>query len=267
MTLAAEDLARTARRAPRLQIVARTGSTNTDLVAALTADASAWPHLSLWVTDEQVAGRGRLGRDWIAPAGAAIAASAVVDVSPLPPASRGWIPLLAGAAMARAVSAQLGAAHSVRVKWPNDVLVDGRKICGILAETVAGIDGVVVVGAGVNTTMDAATLPVATATSFAALGALCRVDELLDDYLRALDELCTALVGERGDAARAGVHGEIEALCATLGQSVRVLLPGDGELVGEAVRLGPTGELVVRSAIGETSVVAGDVVHVRPFGG
>lgn len=265
MPLADEDLPRAAARSPRLHAVPITGSTNADLVAALSADPAGWPHLSIIVTDDQRAGRGRLGRTWTAPAGAAIAVSAVVDAGALPPRSLGWIALLAGAAMARAISAQLGGEHSVRVKWPNDVLVDGRKICGILAEGVPGHERVVV-GAGVNTAMDAADLPVASATSFAVLGETAHVDRLLDDYLQALAGLHGALVAEAGDAALSGVHAEVEALCGTLGQSVRVRLPGDEELIGEAVRLGSDGELVVRTAAGETSVVAGDVVHVRPAG-
>ena len=114
----------------------------------------AWPHLSLLLTRDQRSGRGRLDRSWTAAAGTAVAVSVAVGVAEVPMASRGWIPLLAGAAMTRAVQAQLrGTEHTAGLKWPNDVLLDGGKVCGILAETVPADPDIVVVGAGVNTTM------------------------------------------------------------------------------------------------------------------
>ena len=256
--------------ATRVEVASRTGSTNADLVRAHALDPGAWPNLSVLVTDDQTDGRGRRGRAWEAPAGTALAISVVLDVSSLRPAERGWVPLLAGAALTRAVAAQLSAqvgdSHTVRMKWPNDVLVDGRKISGILAEVVPGAQDSIVVGAGVNTAMTAEQLPVPTATSLAVLGATVTpavLDTLLADYLAALGELVGALLLEDGDASRSGVHDEVEALCGTIGSSVRVQLPDGTELVGEAVRIGPHGELVVRSGADETSVVAGDVVHVR----
>lgn len=266
MTLDAADFLAAATVATRVEIVERTGSTNADLVAAHALDPGAWPNLSVLVTDDQTDGRGRRGRVWTAPAGTALAASVVLDVADLRPVDRGWIPLLAGAALTRALGAQLGDTHTVRMKWPNDVLVDGRKISGILAEVVPGEEGVIVVGAGINTAMTSEQLPVPTATSLAALGVSITphlLDSLLADYLAGLGELVGALVVEDGDAVRSGVHAEVEALCGTLGTDVLVHLPDGSELVGEAVRIGPQGELVVRNGAEETSVVAGDVVHVR----
>ena len=74
--------------------------------------------------------------------------SVLVRVGGIPPPSRGWIPLIAGAAMTRAVAAQLrGTGHSAALKWPNDVLLDGGKLCGILAEVVPGHPDAVVIGA------------------------------------------------------------------------------------------------------------------------
>ena len=270
MTLHADDLTRTAAVATRVAIAERTGSTNADLVRDHALDPGAWPHLSALVTDDQTDGRGRLGRAWSAPAGSALAVSVVLEVEDLRPIDRGWIPLLAGAAMTRAIAGQfstaLGDTHTVRMKWPNDVLVDGRKISGILAEGVPGAPAAIVLGAGVNTAMTAEQLPVPTATSLAVLGMSVTpdvIDSILADYLAALGELLGALLLEDGDAVRAGVHAEVEALCGTLGSAVRVHLPDGSELVGEALRLGPHGELVVRNGADETSVVAGDVVHVR----
>lgn len=241
-----------------MQVTARTGSTNADVITA-SADVEAWPHLSVLLTTDQTAGRGRLDRSWTAAPGTALAVSVVLRVSGIPMAARGWIPLIAGAAMTRAVAGQVrGSGHSASLKWPNDVLIDGLKVSGILAEVTVDPD-TIVVGAGVNTTMSKADLPVTTAVSFAALGLECDDDGLLADYLTALDEQLTALAASGGDAARSGVHAEIEALCGTVGSEVTVALPGGTTLAGTAEHIDVDGRLVVDGR----AVSAGDVVHVR----
>lgn len=243
--------------AGRLEVSARTASTNADL-RAHAGDVDGWPHLSTIVTRDQTAGRGRLDRTWTAPAGSALAVSTLVrrDVEP---ALRGWIPLLAGIAMADAVAAQLPS-HAVAVKWPNDVLVEDRKICGILAEATPEA---IVLGAGVNTAMSAEQLPVSTATSFAVLGARADDDRLIADYLQGVDARLAALV-DAADAVASGLHAEAMRVSATVGRAVRVVLPGDRSLEGEAVRLDAEGRLVVLVGPTEHAVSAGDVVHVRP---
>lgn len=255
----------TAAISPRVQVIETTDSTNADVIEHVTTTPEEWPHLSVLLTTDQRAGRGRLDRTWIAPPGTALAASVVVEVGAIPPGSRGWIPLIAGAAMTRAVAAQLrGSGHTAGLKWPNDVLLDGGKICGILAEVVPGHPDVVVVGAGVNTRMPRTDLPVETATSFEAVGVEVDDDRLLADYLSALAEQFTALVGARGNAAAAGVLGEIEALCTTIGSDVAVSLPGGEVLRGRAQRIDADGRLVVvQESEFESAVSAGDVVHVR----
>jgi BirA family transcriptional regulator, biotin operon repressor / biotin---[acetyl-CoA-carboxylase] ligase len=250
---------------PRVQVVETTDSTNADVVAAAADDPAAWPHLALLLTTDQRAGRGRLDRTWTTPPGTALAVSVLVRVPDLPVAARGWLPLIAGAAMTRAVSAQLtGTGNTAGLKWPNDVLVDGTKISGILAEVVPSEPDAVVIGAGVNTRMRREDLPVSTAVSFAALGLECDDDRLLADYLTALDEQLRALVAAHGDAAAAGVLGEVEALCTTLGRDVVVSLPDGTDLHGRAQRIDPDGRLVVVAGPTlEQAVSAGDVVHVR----
>ncbi|SFR95603.1 BirA family transcriptional regulator, biotin operon repressor / biotin-[acetyl-CoA-carboxylase] ligase [Microbacterium sp. cf046] len=249
---------------PRLQVAESTGSTNADLLKAAAASPEQWPHLSVVLTTDQRAGRGRLDRTWTAPPGTGLAVSVLVRVEGIPTRSRGWIPLIAGAAMTRAVIEQLrGTGHSASLKWPNDVLLDGGKLCGILAEVVPGHPEAVVIGAGVNTLMTRADLPVDTATSFAAAGLDVDEDRLLADYLVALDAQLAALALARGDAAAAGILGEIEALCSTVGSDVVVSLPDGARLHGRAQRIDPEGRLVVVAGDTETSVSAGDVVHVR----
>ena len=241
---------RTADAAALLEVLPSTGSTN----AVLRENAAGLPHLSVVLTRDQTAGRGRLDRSWIAPAGAALAVSVLLRDLPADLSLRGWIPLIAGAAMADAVTAQLSG-HDVGVKWPNDLLVDDRKLSGILAEATA--EGVIV-GAGVNTRMTTAQLPVATATSFSALGAEADEDRLVAEWLERLDALLRAL-REEPDAARTAVAQR----CLTLGREVRVELPDGAARRGRALRLDVDGRLVIDAADGEFAVAAGDIVHAR----
>jgi BirA family biotin operon repressor/biotin-[acetyl-CoA-carboxylase] ligase len=249
---------------PRLQVVETTGSTNADLLAAAAAAPQDWPHLSVLLTTDQRAGRGRLDRTWTTPPGTALAVSVLVRVPDVPAPARGWVPLIAGAAMTRAVVDQLrGTGHSASLKWPNDVLLDGGKVSGILAEVVPGEPAAVVIGAGLNTRMTRADLHIETATSFAAAGLEADEDRLLAEYLRALDTQLGALASAHGDAAAAGILGEIEALCTTIGSEVVVALPDGTKLSGHAQRIDREGRLVVVTGDVETAVSAGDVVHVR----
>lgn len=243
---------------PRFQVIDTVASTNAKLLHDVESDADAYPHLSVLMTRDQRAGRGRLDRSWTAPAGTALAVSVLLRVGAVAATDRGWIPLIAGAAMTRAVAAQLPG-HEVSLKWPNDVLVHRQKICGILAEVLPADPHVVVVGAGVNTTMTAAELPVTTATSFAALGREADEDRLLADYLTFLRDDIAALAVHGGTA----VAPAIGALCATIGREVVASLPGDTVVRGVAERLDEQGRLVIVADGVETVVSAGDVVHVR----
>lgn len=259
---------------PRLQVVSHVDSTNAKLGHDAAADPDGHPHLSVVVTDDQRAGRGRLDRVWTAPAGTALAISVLLRVGAVKTADRGWIPLIAGAAMREAVAAQLGGdkgekpAARVSIKWPNDVIVGdgeaaaGRKISGILTEVLPSDPLTVIVGAGVNTTMPTVDLPVPTATSFADLGVEVDEDRLLADYLTALRDGIAALAVGGHTAVAEGITSH----CSTLGTEVAVSLPGpDGgtTLRGRAVRLDAEGRLVVESEGTEAVVSAGDVVHVR----
>lgn len=235
---------------PHLDVVESTGSTNADLLAS---DA---PHGAVLIARHQSAGRGRRGRPWSAPADTQLIFSVLLRVTDADVARLGTLPLAAGVAVTDVVA-------PATLKWPNDVLIDGRKLCGILAEGTVE-PGLVVVGAGVNTAMAEADLPVPTATSFAALGATCDEDRLLADYLTALDASLTALARTGGDAVASGALDALTARCVTLGQEVRVSMPDGSTLEGLAEAIDPTGRLVVRTPSGPHPVSAGDVVHVRP---
>src|SRR5580693_10311535 len=110
-----------------VNVVTETGSTNEDLIAAARGGATEGTVL---VAERQTRGRGRLGRQWVSEPGAALAFSVLLRPAGVPPAARGWLPLLAGVATARALHG-LGA-EGIALKWPNDVLAGGGKLAGIL---------------------------------------------------------------------------------------------------------------------------------------
>jgi BirA family biotin operon repressor/biotin-[acetyl-CoA-carboxylase] ligase len=243
------------------------GSTN-DVLADLVR-AGAEPPFSVVLTLNQTSGRGRLGRVWTAPPERTLAASVLVRPAALPQSAFpfGWVPLLAGVAMSTSVDALIGNGRT-GLKWPNDVQVDGRKVCGVLAELVPSGDAVIV-GTGINLTLAEDELPVPTATSLALAGVAERGDELVDLvlslYLSTLRELLERLVASGGDAELSGVHRVVSEWCRTLGREVRISLPGGDDLFGVATGIDKTGRLLVRKAgvAVTTAVAAGDVTHLR----
>ena len=210
--------------------VAETGSTNAELLAR--ADA---PDRTVLVAAHQTAGRGRLDRTWEAPPGANLLTSILFTDVPEQP---GDLTRAVGIAAIDAVAAVTGLA--ARLKWPNDVLLDGRKLAGILAQRAPS--GPVVAGIGLN---------VGWAPQGAArLGDGVEPLAILTELLRAFDA-----PGDR--------HERYRELLDTLNRQVRVELPS-GDLVGRAVDIDRDGRLVVIDECAITHHVdAGDVVHVR----
>jgi BirA family transcriptional regulator, biotin operon repressor / biotin---[acetyl-CoA-carboxylase] ligase len=241
-----------------IRVQAETGSTNADVLACARAGAAE----GLVIAAEwQTAGRGRLGRAWVSQPSAALTFSVLLRPRSVPLAARGWVPLLAGVAAASAIGLVTGV--TTALKWPNDVLVDGRKLAGILAEQ-AGTG--IAVGVGINVLGRGGELPVPSATSLEAHGAG-RTDrnELLAEILRQLELWYLLWSGAAsGDADASGLRGEYLRLCATTGQRLRVELPGGSRLTGIAAGVDRAGQLLVVTDRGATqSVSAGDVVHVR----
>jgi BirA family biotin operon repressor/biotin-[acetyl-CoA-carboxylase] ligase len=242
--------------------VGETGSTNADLLAA--AQAGEAEGLVL-VAGSQTAGRGRLGRPWQSPPGAGLTFSVLLRPGGVPAASLGWLPLLAGVAVASAVTEVSGVETSL--KWPNDVLVGPAKLGGILVE---GWDGAVVAGAGINVSHRREDLPVASATSLLLeSGQAVSAERLLAAVLAGVARWYLAWRDQSvpGDAAACGLYAEYTGRCGTVGQAVTVILPGGKTLAGQATGIDRTGRLEVLGAGGPVQVSAGDVVHVRPAAG
>ena len=259
------ELPRTQGLASRLRVLESAGSTN-DVLADLVARGDE-PALSTVLTLDQTAGRGRLGRVWTAPADKTLAVSVLVRAARPAEFPFGWVPLLAGVAMSTSIDALVGGGRT-GLKWPNDVQVDGLKVCGILAELAPSVNAVIV-GTGVNLTLEQKELPVPTATSLLLAGVGERGDELVDllvsRYLATFTELLDRLLGAGADAVGSGVHRIVSEWCRTIGREVLVSLPGDSDLYGTATGIDPTGRLLVRDGrTGDTlAVAAGDVTHLR----
>ena len=266
-----------------IEVVESTGSTNADLLARALAGE---PEGTVLATEHQQAGRGRLGRTWITPPRAALTFSLLVRPG-VPPARRGWLPLLTGIAVAGAITSVTGVATTL--KWPNDVLADpgqagtgqagagAGKLVGILAEAVADA---IVVGIGVNVSTQQAELPdrgpgALPAASLLTAGAkpegLDRTPLLLA-ILDAFERRYLTWREAGGDPEASGLRAAYLERSGTIGRQVRAELPSGQPLSGLAVGVDADGRLLVRSSSGTdpsgaagsvVPVAAADVVHLR----
>jgi BirA family transcriptional regulator, biotin operon repressor / biotin---[acetyl-CoA-carboxylase] ligase len=238
---------------------AEVGSTS-DVAKGLADDGAA--HGEVVIAEAQTGGRGRRGRAWSSPPGRNLYFSAVLRPE-LPPSRAPELTLLASVALCQAIR---DAGVAAAIKWPNDVLVGGRKVAGILLEMAAETDLLqwVVLGVGVN------------------------VNAAADDFPPELRPVATSIAIERGEPVpralfAAAVLGAIEAwldrhqasgfepvrdtwrrMCDTLGRDVRVKLAGEADLVGVAEDVDAGGALMVRAGGALHRVLAGDVELLRP---
>ncbi len=244
----------------RLDVVARTGSTNADLLARAASGIDVGG--AVLIAEHQTAGRGRHGRAWSATPGAQITMSvgvSLVDPVDIPTHTWGWLSLATGVAVVDAVSPLIKGAKP-GLKWPNDVLVDGSKLAGILAEVARPA---IVIGLGLNVTQ--APEAVAGATSLLQLGvAAPDRQRLVGGLLRELGRRIAAWRTARG--ADPQLAADYRARSLTIGSRVRAQLPGGDEVVGTATGIDDQGRLRLRTdgdTVTETVISAGDVVHLR----
>lgn len=213
------------------------------------------PDGALVIAEEQTAGRGRLGRRWHAPPGSALLLSLVLrpDMSP---AQAQRATMLCSLGALEAIQAVAGV--TAQVKWPNDIVIAGRKAGGILTELVAEGRALrhVVVGMGLNVNLDTSLLPDVMVPATSLMTEAHRMvsrTELLCGLLEGIEWRYRAL------ASGWSPHEEWRAHLATLGTAVRVGTPGE-VLEGEAVDVDPDGALIVEDLAGQHHhVLAGDV--------
>lgn len=243
----------------QVRVVRTTPSTSADVAAEARAGAGEGLVVA---TDHQSAGRGRLDRRWEAPPGASLAVSVLLDPGAVRADRWPWLPLLAGVALRGALRDDCGL--DARLKWPNDVLVGGRKLAGILVERVDTPGGpVAVVGIGLNVSMTAEQLPVPQATSLLLEGATrLEPERVLVAVLESFGAAYTRWIESAGDPEQ-WLRGAYVAACSSIGVVVRVELPGGAVVTGGSTGVDGLGRLVVATAHGEVAVGAGDVVHLR----
>ncbi|GIH09195.1 biotin--[acetyl-CoA-carboxylase] ligase [Rhizocola hellebori] len=240
----------------RVEVKAETASTNTDVIEQAKSGADEGVVV---IAESQSAGRGRLGRTWISQPSAGIWLTALLRPK-VESARWGWIPLLAGVALADTVNDL----HGVKadLKWPNDLLIDGRKCAGILAEVAS--PGAVVVGVGLNVWQRSADLPM-TATGLPATSL--RLAGVLDADRTALTIGFLQRLRERYESWQQAPESIVDPYrqrCATIGRDVRIMLPDNRQILGEAITVDDDGRLVLRDEQEQLCpIAAGDVTHVR----
>ena len=227
------------------------GSTNAEVKQMALAGA---PGGSLCLCETQTAGRGRLGRRWESPAGVGLWQSVLLRPA-LPPQNAPLVTLCAALAMARAVEETC--LLDVRIKWPNDLIFQGKKLCGILLEVGGDLDAIeyIVVGVGLNVRSGA--YPPELEGKAGAIGEFTTPPhrrDILVHYLAALEDM----VGRLEQQGFHGIETEYRARSCTLGSRVQV--SGSVSLTGTAEALDETGALLVRTDDGELHrVLSGDV--------
>ncbi len=220
------------------------------------------------LAEEQTAGRGRGNRRWQAPAGGSLLVSLLLRPTFLPPGQAFLLTALAGLAVAEAVEAET--ALRPALKWPNDLLIEGGKVCGILVELEgqAGRLQWAILGWGLNVNVDFSgdAELAGRATSLAtALGRPVPRLPLLQSCLERMDVHYGALRAGRGEDIRLAWRARLE----TLGRQVEIVAPGEA-FPGVALDVDCDGALLVRREDGTVQrVLAGDVTlrEVSPRGG
>ena len=217
-----------------VSVTEETTSTQSDLINNFAAG-------KVLVAEYQSAGRGRLDRKFEIPARKGLTFSFCVEMNE----ELGWIPLITGLAVARAINKHMNS-NLVEIKWPNDLLINERKLAGILSEkSPSGV----VVGIGINIFQSQAELPIENAISLSMLGNVDR--ELL--LIEILNEIGMAFSDFENQK---NLYREN---CGTVGSRVRAILP-DGEIIeDQALGISNDGALLLNSR----EIRVGDIVHLR----
>lgn len=214
------------------------------------------------IADQQTAGRGRAGRAWYSPPGVALYLSILLRPVQLPPARLSWLTVIGGLAVADCAAQVLREhaafdAHRIALKWPNDVLLDGRKVAGVLIEAAWHaselVHVVLGVGLNVNTQFDSAPAALRTqAISLReALGAPL-------DRERVLTHLLDAFAAHYARLPQSPIAAYRQRL-DTLGKSVQFML-GERSITGVALDVDEEGALLVQTAAGLQRITHGDVL-------
>ena len=229
--------------------LAQVDSTNTWLVQRARAGAGEG---EVVYADFQSAGRGRLEREWVSPAGSSLLCSVLFETTATSAAAQVFV-LAAALSLVEALQVLTGARPSI--KWPNDVMFGESKVAGLLGEVH---DHKIVVGLGLNLS-DVDPEFVGATTVLAATGVKVTAQQVLEGYLGALARRRGLLDSLEGTKV---VVAEFTSSLSTLGRYVRAELAGE-VVRGRAIGVEESGALRLETAAGEHVVTAGDVVHLR----
>ena len=205
------------------------------------------------IAESQTHGRGRLGRQWFSPKGGIYLT--LILKPEISPAYAPRINLMASIAVARAIRNLFGL--KAELKWPNDVLIKGKKVCGILAEMEAETDVVnfVNVGIGINANTSVSQYEKRATSLKEELGKEVSRKEFLNSVLKEINRQQVLLT--KGDLLE-----EWRSLSATLGREVRIIAPG-GEIIGQAIDIDTNGALILKADDGSlNTAIAGDCIHL-----
>ena len=232
------------------------GSTNEEAKRQALSGA---PGGSLFIAEQQTGGKGRLGRSWASPPGTGMWFSLLLRPGDIPEPVT-MTTLLAGLAVCRAIREKTGC--EAMIKWPNDIVIGSRKVCGILTEMSAEIDRIefVVVGIGLNVNIPDFPADIqqkATSLLLETGHTVPRVP-LLQDILRKFE----TLLSRNASAPDPGFLEEYKLLCVSLGRTVK-FTRGGAQVSGTAVDVSPQGELIVRLPDGSTDRVFSGEVSVQ----
>lgn len=248
------SLQKTAWIGQRLECFDVIGSTNT--TAMQMAEEGA-PHGTLVVADRQDSGKGRRGRSWVMPAGIAIAMSIVLKPEELQPGNAPMLTLVSALAVVRAIEEQTGL--KAAIKWPNDIVLDGKKVCGILTEMSTQIDYInhIVVGIGINVHNEqfpeelsdrATSLFLASGRHHSRAALVEAVCEKFEHYYE--------IFMHTQDLS--GLQAEYDSYMVNKDRQVRILDP-QSEYEGNALGITERGELLVETPEGVRKVDSGEV--------
>jgi len=205
------------------------------------------------IAESQICGRGRLSREWFSPRGGIY--FTIILKPKISPIYAPRINLMASVAVAKAIRKLYGL--KAELKWPNDVLIAGKKVCGILAEMEAEVDAVNFVNLGIGINVNA---------SISQYGG--KATSLRDELGRGisrrefLSTLLTEIAAQESLLTGNGLLEEWKILSATLNREVRIVAPGE-EITGRAVDIDASGALILRSEDGSLrSAIAGDCIHL-----
>ncbi len=241
-----------------IRFLEQTGSTN-DVALAWASEGA--PDLALVVADEQTAGRGRLGRKWVTPPGAALAFSLILH----PVMEKAESIALYAALGALGVASALEDNYNLKpeIKWPNDVLLKRRKVCGILAEAVwlKNWAESVVLGIGLN--VRAAAVPAAESLNFPATSLEAATGQCLE-RIKLLHAILTSLIAWRPRMESSEFIRAWEDCLAFRGEQVQIWAEGQPIRAGQVEGLDRDGGLRLRPLEGEVFSVRFGEVHLRP---